>query len=1528
MLTRSNKCIFRIQMKKQKRWQLAVIIATITLTIYNILPTVFFYAQPLKSTISAGKAKQVSEAIAQRVNSLEPESVEWIGSFNKAIGIKSSSIKVDLDHPSMIHITFNNEDDASKFREFLPKAGALIPFVPAQLTLAPTQEISKEVVVQRAIPIQFDERNLSDYFTYSAKRESDGSIAPLYKKVILDRISELAMATGGPSENAKFLDAVIHAKGDSRADEYLMILAQNINSYAKTLGKETPLAKRFYSTFTQGNFNSTEAASSLLSSLNELKDRTRVERIQLENKEKSLKADNSFLESSELQELDTLRTREIRLSKASSIVKENLNIFSAGNTPFTEDSLDQELAASGEQIRENIQLLNVAKKNPIISEINIDWETEKVTLVLQNSIVSKRASLEGTPRARDGLDQIIFNEIARISRMCGESISPMLGNFEIELNALTDSKSFLVMELASIAEQQANQIKDLIRREWNPTHKDLSRKNFPIWDSKTYETLSANERALGLVVYAPAAEDKHPEQGFRMGSVYVVAKGIDQILKKLEANPNSPQAQAFMDDFSALRDILKQNNFYGYPGTTYPLSSAFSKDFIFEAEDSYQSILKATREDFHAYGTKKYGILEFTNVEQRLLASNKIDDQIHEDLLKWKDEFNAAQVDPDKMKIFEVPAPTSSPLWSNFKLSLKKYFRGDERKILHWGLDLAGGKTVQIELRDNNNKIVKDESDIKQGINELYARVNKMGVSEVSIRQEGSNITLDFPGAQGFSASELVKASSMYFHIVNEQFGQGNKHLAEASSRFLQDIWNEAVVTGRKDAESINLIAWNHLYGDSSDGASAQPRSDSAKMLYDNGLRLAHPQESTLSSSFNDSVSRIALFRGDNFNEWQGQANPLLIVFSNYALEGSNLENVHASYDPSKGNFLSFEVRSSQTLKNGMKTSPRAELFTWTNTFSKEKVVGTPLENHSAGRGWRMAVVLNNSVISAPTLDSALRDSAMISGSFTQREANKLESDLKAGSLTFAPKILSEKNVSPELGQKDRMLGIIATIVALCLVIALMTAYYRFSGLIASIAVIFNLLIMWATLQNMHATMTLAGIAAIILTMGMAVDANVLVFERIREEFKKTGKIVPSVQAGYKKAFSAIIDSNVTTIIAAIILLNFDSGPIKGFALIMIIGIVSSMFTALFMTRYFFSKWVENPKHKSLKMSEFVKASGFNFLKYGKTVMTTSLVIIVVGSIFMAKDRERVMGMDFTGGFALNVELEQSAAGNYRSGVEKALISAGASAQDFQIRELTPANHVRIFFGKVMEQSGNPFHGLPLEKVNQGAQYGYENNPRIMWVTDALDSAGITLTEKAKTSLDKNWTSVSGQMSDAMRNNSLIGLAIALLCIFVYITIRFEFKYAISATIALIHDVCVTVGLIALLNAIGVPVQIDLNTIAALMTIVGYSLNDTIVIFDRIREDVKLRRKGSFKDLINNALNVTLSRTVMTSATTFIVLVALVTLGGSSIFGFALVMSLGVVIGTLSSLFVAAPIMHLFHRREVKQISANGEAKT
>lgn len=1514
-------------MEKQKRWQFYLIIAVLVLTLYNILPTIFFYSKPLSDPIDAPRAEHVASSIISRVNQLEDESKEWLASFCRLLGIKPASIDLVTTNTGLFQVTFKNEQDAALFKRFLPRAGALIPFVPSQLELSAESASTDNtrVLVQRNIAVQLDPSEMDQLFQFTPKLGPDDRIADLYREMINDRVGQIAFAIGGPSKQAMQMSAIVNDGQEGRYDEAAIALAKQIVDVDRVFGKNSSIAKRYYASFSQFSSKDGEnVTQKFLTKLEGLNKRLKERRDNL-----SKTGNGESISTSQEQELAVFNNQIQALDASIAIMRKNMADFQHGNKPLTSEQI-QEILVKG-QSDEMIQNVNLEGYHPFIKGLTILWDSGRVQIDFYPDVQELRSKVGKTEKeafVQEKINQFVINDIAYIARLTDEVFKPSEDSFVVNLDTLSNSQSYLMLNLGYLAQKRAQQVMDQLLLSWVPNHTDLVRETYPIRSYDTYKNAKLEDQKLGLIVYAPAMYAAHPMTGFRNNSIYVIAKGMDAIVQKYKEAPEASENQELVQDFNQLQTVLQQMGFIGYSGSAFDLPKEFSKDYIFELNDYYSSLLKATREDFSAKGSKRYAVLDFSNVEQRLLTINKIEDRIQEDLLKWREAYQAAQVDINVTNHYTVPAPTQNAFWENFKLSAKKYFRGDDRKILKWGLDLSGGKTVRIALVDQNGRPVTNPEDLNQAVNELYNRINKMGVAERTIRIENSNILLDFPGSQNLSASDLVKASAMYFHLVNEKFGTQNAALASAVNQFLQDIWNEAVVTNRKDIEAINEIAWQHLGGDTQTVGSLRPRSDNAKLLYENGLRLANPKDRAVSSAFDDTLSAIAIYRGSDSAEWDNQTHPLLIVFHNYALEGSSLENIHAGYEASQGNNLSFGVkRSYEGSQDKGSGSPRDDFYTWTSQFAEDRIAGTPKEIYSQGRGWRMAVILNGSVITSPSLNAALREGGTISGRFSQREVNQLAADLKAGSLSFTPRILSEENVSPELGLDERTKGIFASVIALILVVVAMVGYYRFAGVVASCAVLLNIFIMWGVLQNLGAALTLPGIAGIVLTIGMAVDANVLVFERVREEFKLTGRIASALQAGYRKAFSAIIDSNVTTIIAALILIQFDSGPIKGFAVTLIIGIISSMFTALFMTRYFFAGWVRDPNHKQLTMAQFLKETNFDFLGQAKKAIMISLIVMAVGTFFLIQERKTIFGMDFTGGYSLTVDLEeQPNHPDYRLLAIHSFLDHGASRRDVEVRELSRPNQLRIQLGTSMDEKGHPFYQMPDVNPAEGVySYEYQRDPRLNWVIETLQAANLKVNPSQLNSLQKNWTVMSGQFSDAMRNNAIIALATALIAILLYITFRFEFKFAIGAVAGLIHDVIITLGILAFFHAIGFPVQIDLQVIGAIMTIIGYSLNDTIIVFDRIREDMKIMKRMKFNEVVNHALNVTLSRTIMTSGTTLLVLLALVLLGGHSIFAFSLVMTIGVVIGTLSSLFIASPVMLYFHNREVNQ-HHNGES--
>lgn len=1504
-------------MEKQKRWQLYLIIAVLVLTLYNILPTIFYYTQPLSSPINAIRADKVATAAIDRLSVLEEDSKAWLESFCRLLKIKPVSIDLVTSNTGLFQVSFNNEKEANVFKRFLPKAGALIPFVPAQLELGPNtlSTDNTQVIIQRNISMQLDESDQGQLFQFTPKREMNGNIAPLYRNLINDRAIEVAIAIAGPSKQALQMESVVKEDDRSDLDEVSLGLMKQIVDVQKIYGKENPITKRFFASFSQSySKERAEIPKKFLAHAEKMLKR-------IKEAQGKLKQESKELTPSEEQQLAVYNSQVETVESAIEILRNNLKDFAKGSSPLTRSGA-KELLASDKS--EESQTINISGYHPFISALVVNWENNELSLEFYpdvDKIREAEGKTENEAYLKERTHQFIINDIAFIARATDETIRPSEDTFAIQLDALSNSQSYLLFNLGYLAKKQAAQVMNQLLLSWTPAHKDLIRENYPI---RSFEALSKEkeeDKQLGLVVYAPAMYSEEPVQGFRNGSIYVIAKGMNLILQK-DKELSHEEAKSATHDYNQLKDTLSQMGYINYLASSFDFPREFRNDVIFELDDYYSALLKATREEFNVKGSKQFAVLDFSDVEQRILATNKIEDKIQEDLLKWREAYRAAQVDLNITNRYTVPAPTKNAFIENLKLSIRKYFHGDERKVLKWGLDLSGGKSVRIALLDQNGKIVTNPNDLAQAVNELYNRVNAMGVGERTIRIENSNIVLDFPGSQNLSATDLVKASAMYFHVVNEKFGIYNTPLTSAVNQFLQDVWNEAVVTNRKDIESINEIAWQHLGGETLLSGSLRPRSDSAKLLYDNGLRLQNPKERSTSSAFDDTLSSVAIYRGADAAEWSSQTHPLLFVFHNYALEGSSLDHVTAGYDTTQGNILTFGVKNSFEGQDRSNSSPRDDFYTWTSQFSEDRIAGTPKETFSQGHGWRMAVILNGSVITSPSLHAALRDGGTISGRFSQREVNKLAADLKAGSLSFTPRILSEENVSPELGSEERTKGMVSAAVSLILLVIAMIGYYRFAGFVASCAVLLNIFIMWGVLQNLGAALTLPGIAGIVLTIGMAVDANVLVFERMKEELKVSGRLASAIQAGYRKAFSAIFDSNITTLMVALILIQFDSGPIKGFALTLIVGILSSMFTALFMTRYFFAGWVRNPEHKSLNMMHFLKETRIDFLGMIKPAIIASVLLIFVGTYFVIQERKTLFGMDFTGGYSLTVDLEEKAANtNYRLDTFNALLDHGASQRDVEVRELSRPTQLRIQLGTSMDEKGHPFYQMPEVNPTEGNySYDYQRDPRLNWVVDVLQSSGLTIVPTELTTLQKNWSIMSGQFSNAMRNNAIFGLSAALLAIMMYISFRFEFKYAIGAVVGLVHDVIITVGILAMFHAIGFPVQIDLQVIGAIMTIIGYSLNDTIIVFDRIREDAQLFRKMKFEEIINYALNITLSRTIMTSGITLLVLLTLVFLGGQSIFAFSLVMTIGVLIGTLSSLFIASPVMLYFHNREEQRL--------
>jgi SecD/SecF fusion protein len=557
--------------------------------------------------------------------------------------------------------------------------------------------------------------------------------------------------------------------------------------------------------------------------------------------------------------------------------------------------------------------------------------------------------------------------------------------------------------------------------------------------------------------------------------------------------------------------------------------------------------------------------------------------------------------------------------------------------------------------------------------------------------------------------------------------------------------------------------------------------------------------------------------------------------------------------------------------------------------------------NLNSDTGRRLAIILDGKLYSAPTIQDAIYSgSAQITGSFTVEECSRLVNVLRAGALPAPVTIVEERTVDPSLGKDSIASGMRACIYGGIMVFVFMAGYYLLAGVIADIALLMLLILlpfgMWFSSGILGLfsagsgasaglpVMTLPGIAGIVLTIGMAVDANVLIFERIREELRTGKSLAGSITAGYGKAFSTIFDSNLTTLLTAVILFWQGSGAIRGFAVTLSAGIIISMLMALVFTRLLLDTLAEKTKLTTLKMLTIFRNSKFDFLGKRAIAVGLSLAIIVVTWIFFIGKGEKNFGVDFTGGSAISFAFDQKQPVDV---VRTVLTQAGIKDASIQYRKdlaaSADATDKETLEVKVSYESGNA--AVDAVKTAFAAQ-GYR------------DIANDT---------------VGPQIGQELKKKGIMALVMAMLGIIIYISIRFEFAFAVGAIVAIFHDVLITVGIYCLMGR-----QLSLPIIAALLTIVGYSVNDTIVVFDRIREDIKLLHgdKLSYREIANMSINQTLSRTVLTSLTTLLTVVMLLVFGGGAINDFALALFIGIVVGTYSSIFVATPVVLLWHKEK------------
>ena len=550
-----------------------------------------------------------------------------------------------------------------------------------------------------------------------------------------------------------------------------------------------------------------------------------------------------------------------------------------------------------------------------------------------------------------------------------------------------------------------------------------------------------------------------------------------------------------------------------------------------------------------------------------------------------------------------------------------------------------------------------------------------------------------------------------------------------------------------------------------------------------------------------------------------------------------------------------------------------------------------------------IAIVLDDKVVSAPSVRNAiLSGDSQITGNFDVQEAKDLASILQIGKLPAKPKIIQEALVGPSLGQDNINRSMKSLIIGFIMVLLFMVYYYGRGGIVSIIALLMNLFFIFGALASYGTVLTLPGFAGVLLTIGMAVDANVIIYERIREELRNGKAMAMAVKDGFQHSYSAIIDANVTTILVAFVLAYFGMGPIKGFAIILIIGVLCSLFTAVLVGRLIIDSWMGRDGEMSFwtgSSKNLFSNMTTDWLGRRKMAYMMSGAFILLGIISMFV-RGWDLGVDFKGGYSYNVQFEEGLSIDQEE-LRASLTKAFENNQPV-VKAVSTANTYNVVSSYMIDDDADDAADKVMAKLFEGVNAVAGGNLALAKFRDA-DGSGTHITTSSK---------VGPTIADDIKTSSVYATIFALLLIFLYIFIRFnKWQYSMGAVAALFHDVLVVLSVFSIFHGIlPFSMEVDQAFIAAILTVIGYSINDTVVVFDRVREFINAYTKKGKTEVINMAINSTVSRTVITSLTTLFVVLILFLFGGTSIKGFSFALLVGILVGTYSSIFIATPIMH------------------
>jgi SecD/SecF fusion protein len=814
------------------------------------------------------------------------------------------------------------------------------------------------------------------------------------------------------------------------------------------------------------------------------------------------------------------------------------------------------------------------------------------------------------------------------------------------------------------------------------------------------------------------------------------------------------------------------------------------------------------------------------------------------------------------------------------------------------------------------------EDAMDRSFNILRTRIDRFGTSQPNIQrlQGTGRIQVEIPGADNPARVRklLQGAAKLEFWVVARP---------EETSNFLQAINNFLVSEKKLSAPALSSSAdstvqesqsLEQLLGSEDQSDSTAASTDST--IADETAVLDSLRNASLSQLFSLVVSNEGLVYNikdsSKINRLLRRADVKKLVPRTYKFlwdvkphehdvigEEPHLE-LHivrvgrGGKAPLEGDVI---TDARQTLDQS--TRPAVSMQMNTNGAKKwRKLTADNIDN-------RVAIVLDNYVYSAPVVRGEIPNgNSEISGNFTLEEAKDLANVLKAGTLPAPTRIVQEAIVGATLGKEAQLQGAISIVAGLLIVVLFMVAYYAKGGFVANFALMFNIFMVMGILAQLNAALTLPGIAGIVLTIGMSIDANVLIFERIREEMRKGVALREAISTGYNKAFSSILDSNITTFLTAVILYSLGQGPVKGFAITLMIGIGSSFFSAVYITRVIVEFMVR--KGDQSKMSFRTPLSkgmlsdmNIDFMKKRFKAYVFSGIVIIIGIVLMVMQGLN-LGVDFKGGRSYVVSFDQPVvASDLKTSISAAFEGAGTEVKTFGAN-----NIVKITTSYLVDEESTESDDLVKEKLIAGiaditGQTFIEDASRV-------DASHFSIGSSGK---------VGATIADDIKKDSMKAMGLSLVVIFLYIFVRFrKWQFGLGAVVALLHDTLIVMAAFAIAGALGYSFEIDQVFIAAILTIIGYSINDTVIVFDRIRENLGLHTSTDRAKIFNEAINSTLNRTVVTSLTTLVVVLVLFIFGGAVLRGFSFALLIGVLIGTYSSVFIAAPVVVDLDTKKVK----------